>query len=298
MLLEYTKNSEDNYIYLRQVLKERFHLSARLILKLKKEQKILVNGEPTYLDRILNLNDKLTILIDFTEDNSNILPAEIELKILYEDEGLLILDKPAGIPVHPSMQHYADSLSNGVKMYFDKIKLYKKIRPVNRLDRDTSGIVIFAKNEYIHNILSQQMQHGILRKKYIAICEGIFDLKEGVIDFPIARKENSIIERCVNPLGDSAITNYKVIQELSSPTSLSVLDINLITGRTHQIRVHTSYLGHPIIGDSLYGNTSPFIARQALHAYKIEFFNPLTNKKMVITSELPSDMKQILNYKW
>lgn len=297
MLLEYTKNSEDNYIYLRQVLKERFHLSARLILKLKKEQKILVNGEPTYLDRILNLNDKLTILIDFTEDNSNILPAEIELKILYEDEGLLILDKPAGIPVHPSMQHYADSLSNGVKLYFDKIKLYKKIRPVNRLDRDTSGIVIFAKNEYIHNILSQQMQHGILKKKYIAICEGIFDLKEGIIDFPITRKENSIIERCVNPLGDSAITNYKVIQELNSPTSLSVLDINLITGRTHQIRVHTSYLGHPIIGDSLYGNASPFISRQALHAYKIEFLNPITNKKMVINSELPNDMKQILNYK-
>lgn len=297
MILEYTKINKDNYIYLRQVLKEKFHLSARLILKLKKEQKILVNGEPTYLDRILNLNDKITILIDFIEDNSNILAAEMELNILYEDEGLLILDKPAGIPVHPSMQHYADSLSNGVRFYFDNIKLHKKIRPVNRLDRDTSGIVIFAKNEYIHNILSQQMQHKILKKKYIAICEGIFDFKEGIIDFPIARKENSIIERCVNPLGDSAITNYKVIQELSSPTSLSVLDINLITGRTHQIRVHTSYLGHPIIGDSLYGNTSPFIARQALHAYKIEFFNPLTNKKMVITSELPSDMKQILNYK-
>ena len=126
---------------------------------------------------------------------------------------------------------------------------------------------------------------------------GIFDLKEGIIDFPITRKENSIIERCVNPLGDSAITNYKVIQELNSPTSLSVLDINLITGRTHQIRVHTSYLGHPIIGDSLYGNASPFISRQALHAYKIEFLNPITNKKMVINSELPNDMKQILNYK-
>lgn len=297
MILEYTKINKDNYIYLRQVLKEKFHLSARLILKLKKEQKILVNGEPTYLDRILNLNDKITILIDFIEDNSNILAAETELNILYEDEGLLILDKPAGIPVHPSMQHYSDSLSNGVKFYFDKIKLYKKIRPVNRLDRDTSGIVIFAKNEYIHNILSQQMQHGILKKKYIAICEGIFDLKEGIIDFPITRKENSIIERCVNPLGDSAITNYKVIQELNSPTSLSVLDINLITGRTHQIRVHTSYLGHPIIGDSLYGNASPFISRQALHAYKIEFLNPITNKKMVINSELPNDMKQILNYK-
>lgn len=291
MLLEYTKNSEDNYIYLRQVLKERFHLSARLILKLKKEQKILLNGEPTYLDRFLNPNDKITILIDFVEDNSNILPSEMELNILYEDEGLLILDKPAGIPVHPSMQHYADSLSNGVRFYFDNIKLHKKIRPVNRLDRDTSGIVIFAKNEYIHNILSQQMQHGILKKKYIAICEGIFDLKEGIIDFPITRKENSIIERCVNPLGDSAITNYKVIQELNSPTSLSVLDINLITGRTHQIRVHTSYLGHPIIGDSLYGNASPFISRQALHAYKIEFLNPITNKKMVINSELPNDMK-------
>lgn len=297
MILEYTKINKDNYIYLRQVLKEKFHLSARLILKLKKEQKILVNGEPTYLDRFLNPNDKITILIDFVEDNSNILPSEMELNILYEDEGLLILDKPAGIPVHPSMQHYSDSLSNGVKFYFDKIKLYKKIRPVNRLDRDTSGIVIFAKNEYIHNILSQQMQHGILKKKYIAICEGIFDLKEGIIDFPITRKENSIIERCVKPLGDSAITNYKVIQELNSPTSLSVLDINLITGRTHQIRVHTSYLGHPIIGDSLYGNASPFISRQALHAYKIEFLNPITNKKMVINSELPNDMKQILNYK-
>lgn len=288
-----------SFFNVKEVLKVNFEISDRLLLKLKRNNKIFLNGNICRIDERVNVGDKISVLIDFEEDNSNIVPTKMNLDIIYEDDAYIVINKPSGIPVHPSMLHYENSLSNGLKYYFDSIRLKKKIRPVNRLDKDTSGIVIFAKNEYVQEALIKQMKSKTFKKEYFAICDGSFssDLYSGTINAPIARKENSIIERCVNPLGDSAITNYKVIQELNSPTSLSVLDINLITGRTHQIRVHTSYLGHPIIGDSLYGNASPFISRQALHAYKIEFLNPITNKKMVINSELPNDMKQILNYK-
>ena len=220
----------------------------------------------------------------------------MDLKIIYEDEALLIIDKPAGIPVHPSIIHFEDSLSNGVKYYFDTINLHKKIRPVNRLDRNTSGIVIFAKNEYIHDMLSKQMQNKQFKKEYIAICEGIFDKKQDTINAPIARKADSIIERCVSPNGDVAITHYSVLKEFcKNNETFSEVLVNLETGRTHQIRVHMAYIWHPIVGDSLYGNESDLITRQALHAYKVEFIHPITNKKMEIQSVIPKDMGILLN---
>lgn len=294
MKLEYTKTDLDNYVYLKQILKEQFYLSSRLILKLKQNKKIFVNGSFTYLDKVLNVNDKISVIIDFEEDNSNIIPTEMDLDILYEDEGILVVNKPAGVPVHPSMLHYCDSLSNGVKFYFDKIRLNRKIRPVNRLDRNTSGIVIFAKDEYIHDVLSKQMQNKVFKKKYIAFCEGIFEKKHGTINAPVARKDGSIIERCVSSLGKTAITHYKVIKQLHCyDIDFSILSIELETGRTHQIRVHTAYIGHPIIGDSLYGNESSLINRQALHACEVDFINPITHKKMAIKSKLPDDMKKL-----
>lgn len=295
MILKYEKNDFDDYETVRQVINNEFSISSNLLVKLKKSQKILLNGNSTYIDKDITVGDVITIIIDFEEDNSNIVPTNIPLNILYEDDSLLVVDKPAGIPVHPSILHFENSLSNGVKYYFDTIGLHKKIRPVNRLDKNTSGIVIFAKNEYIHDILSKQMQNNTLKKNYIAICEGKFDSKEGVIDAPIARKENSIIERCVSSDGEKAITHYEVLKEFSIDDKIySELYVSLETGRTHQIRVHTAYIGHPIVGDSLYGSESPLINRQALHACRVEFIHPISKQKVIIDSNIPRDILNIM----
>lgn len=295
MILRYIKSNSDNYLTIRQVINSEFNISYNLLVKLKKNKKIFLNGINTYIDKNIKDGDEISIIIDFEEDNSNIVPAKMDLSILYEDEALLIIDKPAGIPVHPSILHYDNSLSNGIKYYFDNINLNKKIRPVNRLDRNTSGIVIFAKNEYVHDALSKQMQNDIFLKEYITICNGLFEEKTGIIDAPIARKENSIIERCVNPTGAPAITHYKVLKEFEIDGKIfSELLISLETGRTHQIRVHMAYLGHPIIGDSLYGSESILINRQALHAYRVEFIHPISRQKIIITSNIPKDMSDII----
>ena len=286
------KHINSKYNTLRQVLVQEFNLSSRLISKLKRNGLIFLNGQCTYLNKGLKVNDLITIDLGFDEDNSNILPTKMILDILYEDDCLLIINKPAGIPVHPSMEHFKDSLSNGVKYYFDSINLNKKIRIVTRLDRNTSGIVIFAKNEYIQECLSTQMKNSTFKKFYIAFCEGTFEKKEGIISAPIARKENSIIERCVNPNGQEAITKYRVLE---NKNSISKVELELITGRTHQIRVHMAHIGHPIVGDTLYGNPSSLIDRQALHAYKVEFIHPITNKEIIITSLLPTDFNTFDN---
>ena len=215
----------------------------------------------------------------------------MNLDIIYEDDSYIVINKPAGIPVHPSMLHYENSLSNGVKFYFDSIGLKKKIRPVNRLDKDTSGIVIFAKNEYIQENLIKQMKKKIFYKEYIAICDGIFKNPSGTINAPIARKENSIIERCVHPNGESSITHYNVLKE---GFDYSIVHFHIETGRTHQIRVHSSYIGHPIIGDTLYGSKSTKISRQALHALKLEFIHPINNNKVCYIAPIPEDINKLL----
>ena len=292
MKLKYIVDKNCKYTTLKEVLKAYYHISDRLLLKLKKSNKILLNSNPTYLDKVLELNDSIEVYIDFEEDNSNIVPTKMNLNIIYEDDELLILNKPAGIPVHPSMDHFSDSLSNGVRYYFDSIGLKKKIRPVNRLDKNTSGIVIFAKNEYIQECLVRQMKNGDFYKEYIAICEGKFKNLKGIINAPIARKENSIIERCVNESGDTAITEYEVLS-YNKDKNYSVVKCVLKTGRTHQIRVHMKHIGHPILGDTLYGNSSDLIDRQALHAYKISFILPLHNNFIILYAPLYPDFLQL-----
>ena len=288
MHLSYTKTENDNFNNVFQVLKDYFQLSDRLITKLKKNKKIYLNDKETFSRQTICNGDVVSFVLDFDEDNSNIVPSNIPLDIIYEDEYLLILNKPAEIAIHPSILHYDNSLSNGVKFYFDKIKLNKKSRIVNRLDRNTSGIVIFAKNEYIQECLIKQMKTKELKKEYLAIVCGILENSSGTLNFPIARKEGSIIERCVNPNGDPAITHYDVLKTFNN---LSLVHIVLETGRTHQIRVHFSYINHPVLGDTLYGNPSDLIARQALHSYKISFIHPITKENITITAPLPSDMK-------
>lgn len=198
MELKYIIEESNKYETIKQILKEEFSLSERLILKLKKSNQIYINNSPVKIYNKYKLNDILTINLDFNENNDNILPNELPLNILYEDECFLILNKPAGIPVHPSMEHYKDSLSNGVKWYFDSIGLNRKIRPINRLDKDTSGIVLFAKNQYVQECLIKQMKLDQIEKKYLALVTGIIESNHQTINKPIARKDGSIIERCVN----------------------------------------------------------------------------------------------------
>lgn len=272
---------------IKQILKNKFNMSERYILKLKRNKCICINGSPVYIDFKIKSGDLLSIEENFEEDSSNIVQnPNIKLKILFEDDYILIVDKPANLPVHPSILHYESSLSNGVKNYYEKINLKKKIRPVNRLDKDTSGIVIFAKSEYIQECLVKQMKSNIFKKYYIAILEGILPNDKGTIDVPIERKENSIIERTASPYGEKAISHYRVLKRFNDMTKV---EFSLETGRTHQLRVHSKYIGHPIVGDTLYGHASNLISRQALHAYKIEFIHPITEEKIIIKSDLPDD---------
>ena len=275
-----------------KVFKNHFNISDRLLTKLKKNQKILLNGFPTYVNKLVNAGDFIEVYIDFEETAPNIVSKKMDLKIVFEDEYLLVLDKPAGIPVHPSMSHYENSLSNGVKFYYDTKNLKKKIRPVNRLDKDTSGLVIFAKNEYIQENLIRQMKNNKLKKYYYAILVGNLGNISGTINAPIARKSGSIIEREINLSGDPAITHFELVKNFKN--SLCLVKFELETGRTHQIRVHSKYINHPILGDSLYGHSSKLISRQSLHAFKLSFNHPITTKPIILEIDLPLDMKSVL----
>lgn len=281
----------NKYSNIKEVLKAEFSMSDRLLLKLKRLDKIYLNGKNASVNQNISKNDLVECYLDYDEDNSNIIPTEMPINIVYEDDTFLIVNKPAGIPVHPSMDHYTDSLSNGIAFYFSKICLKKKIRPVNRIDKDTSGIVIFAKNEYIQECLIRQMKSKQFVKKYIAVVNGNLDNSVGTINAPIARKEGSIIERCVNSNGDNAITHYKVLKRTAN---YDIVECILETGRTHQIRVHFAHIGHSLLGDTLYGTHSDLIKRQALHSYEVDFIHPITKQNVKYIADIPEDLKNLL----
>ena len=293
MDLVYKVNDLSKYKNVRQVLKNEFNISNRLITKLKQNKFICLNDKVTYLDKELAVGDIIICKIDFNETSENIIPTKMDLTIIYEDDYLLVVDKPANMAVHPSILHYENSLSNGIKYYFDSIGLKRKIRPVNRLDRDTTGLVVFAKNEYIQECLVRQMKTGTFYKEYVTILEGILDKPEGTINAPIARKAGSIIERCIAKSGENAISHYEVINS-DIKKKLSLVKFVLETGRTHQIRLHSKYIGHPILGDTLYGKPSKLINRQALHSHKISFIHPVTKKRINLLSAIPNDIHKII----
>lgn len=283
----------ESNISINDILTKKLDISTRLKNKLINNKKVLLNDAFVDTRKIAHLGDIITIDLNYEEDTSNIVPTKMDLNIVYEDEYLLAINKPAGFAIHPSILHFSDSLANGVRYYFDSIGLKKKIRAVNRIDLNTSGLVLFAKNEYIQECLIQQMSSSIFEKTYLAIVCGKLPNKKGTINAPIFRKENSIIERCISEKGQTAITHYEVLQEFKE---YSLVKCKLETGRTHQIRVHMAYLGNPLLGDTLYGFANQdLIDRQALHSYTMNFIHPISKEKIFLEAKLPTDMKIILN---
>jgi len=291
MELKYIVKENETYKNINELLSLEFHLSTRLATKLIKNQRIYKNNIVVDTRDSVATDDVILVNLNYEEDNSNIIPTKMDLDIVFEDEWFVVVNKPASIPIHPSMLHYTNSLSNGIKFYYDSIGLRKKIRPVNRLDLNTSGLVIFAKNEYVQEQFTKQMTSGIFKKEYLCIIEGILKNKQGTINLPIARKDGSIIERCINSSGQNSVTHYEVIKEFENYSLVKCL---LETGRTHQIRVHMKAIGHPLLGDTLYGNESDLINRQALHSYKISCIHPITKENLIFESHLPEDIKIIL----
>lgn len=206
--------------------------------------------------------------------------------IAYEDDFLLILDKPAGMLTHPTVNESGSTLYDLVAAYYQQKNITAAVHPVSRLDRNTSGLVIFAKEPIIQHWLSQQD----IGKEYLAIVNGSLPQNAGIIEAPIARKEGSIIERCVHPDGKYAKTAYKVIACNKNKT---LLQVRLFTGRTHQIRVHLAHIGYPLFNDNLYGTPGPQ-QRHALHAFKLSFIHPVSDQPLEITRALPEDLRKII----
>lgn len=288
--------------------------SRQTIITLKKQhESILANGIRVPVNYILHYGDTLTITLSEIHPSEKIIPIALPLNIVYEDEDILVLNKPADMPIHPSLNNYENTLANGVAFYYQTQNTPFVFRCINRLDRDTTGLTIIAKNRLSAGILSEQMSRREISREYVAIVEGIGLPGCGTIDAPIARADGSTIERCVNFLnGERAITHYQV-EKVNPAKNLTQIRLRLETGRTHQIRVHMAYAGHPLAGDFLYNPSVAYSAadkstdnatascpnaytinRQALHAQKLSFFHPITGEHLVFEAPLPKDMERLL----
>ena len=271
--------------------------SQPILVHLKKTQEgILLNGVWCYVNTVIHTGDILTVRIQDHDGSAGIPATEISAgsfmsMVAYEDEDILVMNKPAGLPVHPSLGHYEDTLANYCAWHYDNQLVF---RCVNRLDRDTSGLVLIAKNMLSAAGLSLQQQARQIHRTYLAVVEGIIP-ESGTIDLPIARKEDSIIERCVDAIhGERAITHYQHLSTVCLDScAYSLVQIQLETGRTHQIRVHMKAIGHPLPGDFLYNPNYKHIKRQALHSYRLEFTHPISGKALSFTQNIPADFASL-----
>ncbi|PGM59935.1 RluA family pseudouridine synthase [Bacillus sp. AFS053548] len=288
--LSWEVKKEHNGILLREFLKLK-ELSKRALTDIKFQGgKITVNGEEKTVRTMLKELDLVQIYFPIEKPSEELIAEEIPFEIVYEDDAVLVVNKPFGIPSIPSREHPKGTLANGLLFYYQTIGLQSTIHIVTRLDKDTSGLMLVAKNRYIHYLFSKNELKNV-KRKYLAIAHGQMNDTEGVIRAKIARKSDSIIERIVSEEGQEAITHYKV---LLVNRDYSVVELELETGRTHQIRVHMSSIGHPLIGDDLYGGNTDRLKRQALHSYQLSFVHPIDHTEKNFEIALPADVERLL----
>ncbi|WP_027416451.1 RluA family pseudouridine synthase [Aneurinibacillus terranovensis] len=274
---------------IRNLLRQKHGISRSLLVELKHVKGIRLNGKSTYLDHPLVAGDTVELYLP-EEESENIVPEPIPFAIVYEDEDVLVVNKPPAMCVHPTMLHGQGTLGNGVVYYWQQQGISRKFRPVNRLDKDTSGLIIIAKSQFSHQQLAISQQQNQLVRHYEALVHGRPAHNEGTIEAPIARKNDSLMERMVSENGQWARTHYRVLAYYEAFTHVS---LTLDTGRTHQIRVHMSHIGHPLLGDDLYGGSKVMIKRQALHAKKLSFPHPRHKEMMSFETLLPDDMNSL-----
>lgn len=290
--LTYIISEKEDHMKLRDYLKNKAQMSSRLIKGAALSGRIEVNSKRAKLNYVLQTGDVIGFQVE-KEESQNIEPEKMDIDVIYEDTDIIVVNKSPGMVVHPTRSYPSGTLANGLLYYFREKNENCIVRLVSRLDMDTSGLIIIAKNQFSHMALARDMQSEDFVKSYMAVVHGNLKDKMGTIDGPIYRPTDDSIKRVVDERGQKSITHFKVIESFSLG---DLVELTLETGRTHQIRVHLSHLGHPIYGDSLYGETddSSFIERQALHAYKLSFPHPRTGNILTLESKLPEDIEELL----
>jgi 23S rRNA pseudouridine1911/1915/1917 synthase len=289
--ITYPITETNQNLRIEQFLRRRGYSRQNLTELKKMPESILVNGIWRHLNEPLHIGDTLTVQIQEQETSEKIPPVELPLDILYEDEDILVVNKPAGMPIHPSRNNYYNSLANALAWYYAQQNQPFIFRCTNRLDRDTSGLTVIAKHMVSSSVLSGLVRRHQIKREYRAIVRGTVMPDSGTIDAPLSRKPGSVIERTVDfEHGEHAVTHYHVLDEKDG---YSLVSLRLETGRTHQIRIHMKYLGYPLIGDYLYNPDMERISRQALHSYRMQFPHPITGEPMDFTAPLPDDMRQV-----
>ena len=295
--LEYRMEECHNGKTIQEFLKEREYSRAILVELKKTKTGITKNGTWACVNEMLSTGDILGIEVAEEESSENVVPRKVNLDILYEDEDILVVNKPYDMPIHPSVNNYDNTLANGVAYYYKSQNIPYVFRCINRLDRDTTGATVIAKNMLSAGILSKQVKERRLKRTYLALVEGITK-EEGVIDLPIGREEGTVIKRKVDEIeGKHAVTHYKRQQVIKADgQDVSLISLQLETGRTHQIRVHMAYINHPLVGDLLYGpkKQTLFQDGQLLHAGVLGFIHPSTGEYMEYSRPLPEEFSQVL----
>ncbi len=272
---------------LKSELLDKMNISVRMLCSIKKEKSVTVNGKYVPMHTMVCGTD--IIKIELPHESNEYEAQQMGIEVLYEDFDLLVVEKPFGMVVHPTRNHLENTMLNALKYYFDENGIKSKVRFVNRLDRDTSGILIVAKNAYAHSVLTKDTSMWEMHKKYIAVVEGKLD-ESGTIRLPIIKSEDGI-RRMVDENGQECVTHYRTIK---SNERASFVELERETGRTHQIRVHMSAIGHPLFGDELYGGNMDFIERQALHCIELGFYSPRLEKEIRVKTKLHDDITELL----